>query len=114
MIVHYQSHLIATELLPEYTHTFRFNSITRKDHISFVNHQDDIALTSSTGGINTTAPASTGIADNFKVTHSLADSFKKSIKRDASIFTTFKEGKYRDTSHRNTISTTRARWWLKH
>ena len=81
--------------------------MTRKDHVSFVNHTDYIALIRSTGNITTVPPANTGLADNFKVTHSPADSFKKSIKRYASVFNTSKEGKYWDTQRRNSIVTTR-------
>ena len=35
-----------------------------------MNHPDSISLTSSTGDITTTPPASTGLADNFKVAFS--------------------------------------------
>ena len=76
--------------------TFRFNSITRKDFISFAKRADDIALVSSTGDITTTTPANNGLAENFKVACYPADSFKKSIKRYESIFNTFKEGKHWD------------------
>ena len=37
MLVHYQSYLMSTELFPVDADTFRFNSITSKDCISFVN-----------------------------------------------------------------------------
>ena len=87
---------------------FRFNSITRKDCIYFVRHPDAISLISSTGDTTATLPANSGFADNFKVAYSLVESFKKSIKRDASIFTTFKEGKYWDTWRRNTLATSRS------
>ena len=65
--------------------------MTRKDCISFVNHPDAIALISSAGDMTTTPPANTGLSDKFKVTYSLADLFKKSIEREASLFTTFKK-----------------------
>ena len=58
--------------------------------------------------MTTTSPTNNGLADNFKVAYSPADSFKKSIKRNASLFTTFKEGKYWDTWCRNTLATARA------
>ena len=48
MLLHYKSHIVANELLPEDTYTFKFNSISRKDWTSFVNHPDDVALISST------------------------------------------------------------------
>ena len=72
-----------------------------------MNHPDSIALMSSTGYMNTTPPSNTGLAENFKVSSSPADSFKKSIKRDAIIFTTFKEEKYWDTWLSNTLATAR-------
>ena len=71
-------------------------------------HPDDIALVISTCDITATLSTNTGFAENFKVTYSLDDSFKKSIKREASLFTTFKEGKYWDSWRRNTLTTSRA------
>ena len=73
-----------------------------------MNHPDAIALISSTGNITTTPPANTGLACNFKVSRSPADSFKNSIEREAVLFTIFKEGKHWYTWHRNTLSTARA------
>ena len=67
MMVYYQSHLRANDLLPEDTETFRFNSMTRKDHNSFVNHPDAMVLVSSTCDMTTIMPANSGLADNFKV-----------------------------------------------
>ena len=43
MMVYYQFHLRAKETLPEDMDVLRFNSITRKDYVSFVNHPDTIA-----------------------------------------------------------------------
>ena len=108
MLVHYQSHLIATEIFPEDTDAFRFNPITMKYHISFVNHPDKIALINSIGDMNTIPLANTGLSDRFKDDCSSADSFKNSIKRHASLFTTFKEVKNWDAWHRNTLATDRA------
>ena len=48
ILVHYQSHLIAKKVFPEYIETPRFNSISRKEWRSFANHPDDIALISQT------------------------------------------------------------------
>ena len=109
ILVYYQSHLIAKEFLPEDIDTFMFNEMSRKYLSSFVNHPDYNALIMSTGEITNKPPTNTVLAHNFKVTYSPADSFKKSIKRDAGIFTTFKEGKYWDTWRRNTLATTSAR-----
>ena len=71
-----------------------------------MNHPNNVALISSTGDITATSPANNGLADDFKVAFSPADSLKKSIKIDASIFTTFKEGKYWGIWRRNTLVTT--------
>ena len=73
-----------------------------------MSHPDDIALISSTGEITNAPPANAGLSNNFKVTCSPASSFKKSIKRDASLFTTFKERKYWDAWPRNALATARA------
>ena len=94
MLVHYQSHLIVTELFPEDVHRFRFNPITRKCHISFVNRPATIALIRSTGNMTATPPSNTGLEYNFKVACSLDYSFKKNIERYEIIFTTFREIKY--------------------
>ena len=80
MLVHYQSHLIATELFPEDADAFRFNSMTRKYCISLVNQPDSIALISSSGDINTTPHVNTRLVDNFKVACSPDDSFKILLK----------------------------------
>ena len=93
MLVQYQHHLIAMELLPADADTFKFNSITRKDHIYFVNHPDAIALSSATCKTTTDTTSNTGIEDNFKLACSPANPFRKSIERDKILFTTFKEGK---------------------
>ena len=49
MLVDYQLHLRATVIFPEDADTFRCNSITRKDHVSFADHPDAIALMSAIG-----------------------------------------------------------------
>ena len=59
-----------------------------------MNYLDAIALMSTTGDINTAPPANTGLSDNFKVSYSPDDSFKKYVKRDASLFANFKGGKH--------------------
>ena len=73
-------------------YTYRFTSMTRKDHASFSNHTDDMALLITTGDVTSTPPTNSGLDEKFKVSYSSAESFKKSIKRDAGLFTTFKEG----------------------
>ena len=108
MLVRYQQHLTANGLVPDDITTFCFNSITANDWKSFVDHPESIALISSTGDITAQPPPNTRLDSNFKVTYSPADSFKKSIKRDVSLFATFKDGKYWDTCHRNTLDIARA------
>ena len=93
---------------PEDADTFRFNLMTRKYCISFVNHPDDITLISSTCDMTTTPPTNTVLEHNFKAVYSPVSVLKNSIKRDASIFNTFKEGKYWDTWRRKTLATARA------
>ena len=80
MLVYYQFRLIETKLFPEDTHDFRFNSINRKDCVSFVNHQDAITSLRSTGTITATPPANTRLVDNFKVACSPAKSLLKEMR----------------------------------
>ena len=68
MIVHYQSYFRTKDLLPEYIETFRFNSITRKDYVSFVKHLDVLVLKSATCDMTTKPHVNSELADNFKVT----------------------------------------------
>ena len=82
MMVHYQSHLREKDLLPEDMYTFRFNSTASKDCVSFAKYLADASLVSSTCDMTDTPPANTGLADNFKISSSLADYLKKSFKRD--------------------------------
>ena len=91
---HCLSHLKARDLFPEDKESFRFNSISRRDWSNFVVDADAMSLLNSTGYITAQPPPNTGLSDHFKITYSPADSFKKSIKRDANMFTTFKDGKH--------------------
>ena len=76
MILHYQRSLIAKNLFPECIGTFRFTSITRKYYISFSSHPDSIALLIATGDITSTTPSNSMLDEKFKVSYSLAESFK--------------------------------------
>ena len=58
--------------------------------------------------MNNKPPENSRLADNFKVAYFLVESFKKYIKREAILFTTFKEGKHWDAWHRKTLVTARA------
>ena len=74
--MHYQSHLLETELFHEDVDTFRINLMTRKDHMCLVDHLYDIALINLTGAMTTDPHDNTGLVDNFKVSYSPDDSFK--------------------------------------
>ena len=108
MMFHYQRSLVAKNLFPEELDDFSFTSITRKDCASFSEHPDGMALFIATGDVTSTPSPNSGLDENFKASYSSAESFKKSIKRDADLFTAFKEGKYWDTWHNNTLATARA------
>ena len=108
MMFHYQRNLIAKNLFPEDMNTCRFTSTTRKDHISFSSHPGTMAFLITTGDVTSTPPPNSGLDEKFKVSYSPAESFKKSIKRDANIFIAFKEGKNWDALRRNTLATSRA------
>ena len=68
MLVHYQCNLIAKELFPEDTSSFRLRTVSRDTWETFVNHPDDIALVSSTGDVTIRSPPRTLLVENFKVT----------------------------------------------
>ena len=85
MMVNCQYHLRAKDLLPEDIEYFRFNSTTRKDYISFVNHSDAMSLVTSIDNIATTPPVNSGLVDNFKVAYSPAKSIKILLK-DMQVF----------------------------
>ena len=57
-----------------------------------MNHLDAIALMSATCDMNT-PPVNIGLEEKFKVSEFPADSFKKYINTDVSLFTAFKEVK---------------------
>ena len=76
MIFHCLTYLKENNLLPEELDTFRFNSITRKDYNTFVKDPSSLALTNSTSDMTTTPPANSGLAHNFNVAYSPAESFK--------------------------------------
>ena len=113
MLVRYQCHLISAELFPEDAYSLSFNTMTSKDNVSFVNHLDGIALISSTGDTTAAPSDSTTLVHTFKVAHSPDDSLKNSLKRDASLFTTFNEGKHWDTWFMNALSTAREQYAAK-
>ena len=64
-------------------------------------------MISSTSDITIAPRSYLGLSCDFQSTYFPAESFKNSIKRDARIFTTLKDGKYWDTWHRDTIAIAR-------
>ena len=107
MLVYYQCRLIEIELFLEDSDTFRFNTTTWKDRISFVNQPDTITVISTTGDINANPLANTGLLDSFKVSYSPADSLKKFTNRDTGIFTNCKEGNQQENLRRKALTTSR-------
>ena len=87
---------------------FRFTSISREDWDIFVFYPDSIRLLNSSGDVTVQPPSNLRSSNNPKPTYSSAESFRKSIKRDASLFTTFKDDKFWANQRRNTLATARA------
>ena len=80
MMVHYKYHFRANDLLLEEKDKSRFNSIIRKDCISFVGHPVAMALVRSTGNMTATPLANTALTYNFKVACAPDESFKSPLK----------------------------------
>ena len=85
MIFHYQRSLTSKNLFPEEMDTDRFTSITRKDCISFSSHLDTIESLITTCDVTATLPPNSRLDEKLKVSYSPDESFKKSIKIDASL-----------------------------
>ena len=64
-------------------------------------------LLNSSGDVTVQPLSNLRPSNNPKPTYSPAESFRKSIKRDASLFTTFKDSKFWDNWRRNTLATAR-------
>ena len=94
MVVHYQSNLIAKELFPEDTSSFRLNAINRDDWDHLAKHPDSIRLISSTGDVTIRPKSNLGLSNDLQSTYAPVESFKNSIKQDASILTALKDGEY--------------------
>ena len=108
MIDHYKSHLIANGQFPSDAGMFRYNTITLEAWNAFVDHPNARKLLISTGDLKGNPPSELGLPPNFKNIHTPAETFKKSIKRDSSRFTIFKDGKFWDNWRRSTLATARA------
>lgn len=107
---HYLKHLQDEGKFPEDKESFRFNSVSRTDCNNFRFHPTNMSLISSTGDL-TIAPPPSFLSPSTApstATCTPAEHFKKSIKRDASLFKTFSDGKFWDNWRRNTLATARA------
>ena len=74
----------------------------------FIIHPDNLAILSQDGDIKVTTTRS--LLSPTEPAHqlTLGEMLKKSTKRDASLFSTFKDGKFWDDWHRSTIATANA------
>ena len=95
-------------MMPEDPESFRFNSISRRNFNVFRLLPDSMRLLNSSGDVTVQPPPNLRPSNNPKPAYSPAESFIKSIKRDVSLFTTFKYGKFWDNWRRNTLATARA------
>lgn len=76
------------------TMTFQYHETFRKKNMRTLVYQGSSAMTSTSSTPSTT--------------HAPIETFKKSIKRDANLFTTFKDGKFWDNWRRTTLAAARA------
>ena len=87
----------------------RYNDISIDDWENFIRDPTSTRMLIAAGDIASNPPP--GFAGSSKSSSNqltLAESFKRSVKRDSSQFNNFKEGKYWDTWRRNTLATARA------
>ena len=108
MVEHYKNHLITTGQFPSEASIFRYNTITQESWINFVEHPNAKKLLLSTGDLTRNPPPGLGLPPNFRNSQTPAETFKKSIKRDATLFPTFKDGKFWDNWRRSTLAVARA------
>ena len=108
MVEHYKNHLISTGQFPPEASTFRYNTITQESWFKFVDHPNAKKLLLSTGDLTRNPPPGLGLPPDFRTSQTPAETFKKSIKRDANLFPTFKDGKFRDNWGRSTLAIARA------
>ena len=94
---------------PEGASELRYNTIPIDDWEDFIRDPSSTRILEETGDITSNPPpgfAGSSKASSYQLTP--VESFKRSIKRDSSQFTNFKEGKHWDTWRRNTLATARA------
>ena len=104
MLHFYHNYLHEYELFPE-DGSFRFTSISLEDCEIFRKHPDQTTRASQDSDIRTPVPKSLSSSNQ---TSTPAQAFKKSIKRDATLFPTFKDGKYWDNWRRSSLAIARA------
>ena len=107
MLFFYYDHFRENDIVLRIPTSFRFTSISSEDCDIFAFHPDSMRLLNSSGDVTVQPLSNLRPSNNPKPTYSPAESFRKSIKRDASLFTTFKDSKFWDNWRRNTLATAR-------
>ena len=87
--------------------SFRCTSITLQDHEIFTKDPDNKTRASQDDDIRSAVPRSY-LSPNQTSLCTPAENFKKSIKRDASLFVSFEDGKFWDNYRRSTLAIARA------
>ena len=89
---------------PSEPHEFRRNETTRESHIKLKGSPESTKILQSSGDLSTNHPpglsGSSGSSGRCSQQPIPVESFKRSIKRDSSNFTNFKEGKHWDAWRR--------------
>ena len=106
MLLFLQNHLQDQGLYPD-DGSFRFTSITFEDCEIFRTHPDNKTRASQDDDIRASVSRSF-LTPNQTSLCTPAENFKKSIKRDASLFVAFKDGKFWDNWRRSTLAIARA------
>ena len=91
-LLFYQNYLKEQGLFPD-DGSFRCTSISLQDCKIFRQEPDNKTRASQDNDIRTPVPRSL-LSPNQTTSHTPAETFKKSIKRDATLFPTFKDGKH--------------------
>ena len=106
-LLHYQKHLLDQKFHPDDV-SFRHVSITLHDFNAFRTHPDNLDALSQAGDIKVATPRSF-LPPNAPVCQlTPTETFKKSTKRDASLLSNFKDGKFWDKWRRSAIATANA------
>ena len=108
MIGHCKNRLIANRQFPSEASTFRCSTITQKSWHDFVDHPNARKALISTSDLTRNPPPGIGLPPDFRNSQTPAETFKKSIKRNANLFPTFKDGMFWDNWKRSTLAIARA------